>query len=168
MARSSKSFVIDPVIFSRLMEAIDAYVGENKENVKKVDDYIFEQDNKLIQIKELLERRVEDAQIKLRNKDHKLTLCEMTPVYDSEGNPKEPSCGSERRARKRAKRQLDVAEKVMSQMNELLRYADKYKQEYEDEKNKMMSLLENKLPVDKQQLKKHDEIMQEYLRLNIE
>lgn len=169
MARSNReSYVIDPDIFNRLMKAIDAYVYENKEQIKKVDDYIFEQENKLIKIQELLERRLEDAEIKLQNADHKLTLCQSRPAYDSEGNPKRPNCSSEEWARMRAKRQLDIAHKVISQMKELMRYAEKYKQSYEQEKNKMISLLENKLPTDKKQLNEHDKIMQEYLRINLD
>ncbi len=169
MARSSvESYVIDPEIFKRLMGAIDNYVFENTEHIKKVDDYIFDQDNKLIKIQELLEQRLEDAHTKLSNADLKLSLCQSRPAYDSDGNPKEPNCSSEEWARMRAKRQVDVAERVMNQMNELLRYAEKYKHEYEEKKNKMVTLLENKLPADKKQLNEHDKIMQEYLRINMQ
>jgi hypothetical protein len=167
MRSKSKAFIIDPAIFNKLIGSIDSFIQQNHENVRKVDDWMFDIENELQKIKELLEQRLMDAQTKLANADFELNMCRSMPSYDDEGRPQKPNCSSKESARLKAKRQLDVAQKNLNQMNELLRYAQKFAQEYDSKKQPFMNLLDNKLPSNVSTLHKHHQIMQEYLNINI-
>jgi len=161
------AYIGNPEIFIKLMGSIDTFIQQNNENVRKVDDWMFDVENELQKIKELLEQRVMDAHTKLQNADFELNMCRSMPSYDSENRPQKPNCSSQESARLKAKRQLDVAQKNLNQMNELLRYAQKFAREYDDKKQNFVKLLDNKLPSSVSTLHKHHQIMQEYLNLNI-
>lgn len=163
-----EAYVTNPEIFRKLMGSIDNYIIQNKENVMKVDDWIFEKENELHKVKELLEQRLMDANTNLQNCDMELNFCRSMPDYDDEGRPKKPDCSSQKWARIEAKKQLDVAQKVISQFNELMRYAHKFANEYDEKKHKFMQLLDNKLPSSISTLGKHHQIMEEYINLTLQ
>jgi len=161
------AYIGNPEIFIKLMGFIDTFIHQNKDNVRKVDDWMFDKENELQKIKELLEQRLMDAQTKLQNADFELNMCRSMPAYDDEGRPQKPNCSSQENARMEAKRMLDVAQKNLNQMNELLRYAQKFAREYDNKKQNFLKLIYNKLPSSVSTLHKHHQIMQEYLNLNI-
>ncbi len=169
MAGPSKkdAYIENPEVFIKLIGSIDSFIEQNHENVRKVDDWMFDLENELQKIKELLEQRVMDAHTKLLNADFELNMCRSMPSYDKEGRPQKPNCSSQENARMTAKRQLDVAQENLNQMNEYLRYAQKFAREYEDKKQNFVKLLDNKLPSSISTLHKHHQIMQEYINLKI-
>jgi len=168
MAKPTKkdAYIENPDIFIKLMNVIDSFIKQNNDNVTKVDEWVFDVENELQKTKELLEQRLSDARIKLENADRSLQLCLDIPTFDSEGRPKQKDCSSEKSARMRSKRQVDVAQKNLNSMNELLRYAQRFAKKYNDKKQKFMHLLDNKLPSNINELHKHHQIMQEYQNLN--
>jgi len=169
MAGPSKkdAYIDNPELFIKLMDLINNFIHQNNDNVRRVGDWMLEIENQLHKIKELLEQRFMDAQTKLQNADFELNMCRSMPSYDDEGRPQKPNCSSEENARFKAKRQLDVAQKNLNYMDELLRYAQKFAQEYDYKKQNFIKLLDNKLPSSISTLHKHYQIMQEYLSLNV-
>ncbi len=160
---SEGAFVRNKEVFKRLIEAIDSFVCRNKENVQKVDDFVFEKENELKKIKELLEQRLVEAQHKLQSCLMEQAICHQRIEYDDEGNRIKPNCSSENNAVMKAQRQEKFARNALNEMNELLRYVEKFVREYYHKRDNFMQLLENKLPADQANLNKHSEIVQQYV-----
>lgn len=164
---SHQSNVKDAEIFRQLTISIDKFIGENTGNVSNVDDFIFNANNELIKTKELIEQRYEDAITKLQNRDMELSLCKQKTNFDSEGKPIKPNCSFEKSARMRAKKQVDIAQKNISQMNEIMRYAENLVNKYDVSKESFMQLLNNKLPEAQIILQKQYKIVSEYQELKV-
>ena len=154
--------VNDILVFKQLIDTTDTYVGECEERVEKVDDYIFMMDNEMHKIKDVLAQRLCDAEIKLRNCDNALTLCQARICYDSEGNRQAPDCSSEERARMRAKRQMEVAQKNMNTREELMRLADHLVNQFKGSEQKFKDLLEIRLQEGNDSLKSIENIVKDY------
>lgn len=163
--RKHQARVEDAETFKRLINSMDKFIGENRGNVLNVDDFVFDAENKLRKTQELIEQRLMDASIKLQNRDMELSLCKQKASFDSEGRPIKPNCGFEKAARLRAKKQVEIAQRNMSKMMEIMRYADSIANKYAEEKKSFMQLLDNKLPQAKIELQKQHSLMQEYLEL---
>ncbi len=157
------AYVRNIEVFKRLIEAINSFVYRNKENVQKVDDFIFEKENELKKIKELLEQRLVEAQHKLHSCMLEQAICHQRIEYDDKGNRVKPNCRSENNAVMKAQRQEKFARNALNDMEELLRYVEKFAREYYHKRDNFMQLLENKLPADQANLNKHSEIVQQYM-----
>lgn len=166
MPDNNTANINDASVFDKLIKTIDDFVYACRSNSDKVNDYIFTMENEMHKIKDTLEQRLCDAEIKLRNCDEALTLCQMRPAYDSEGNPTTPNCSSEEHARMKAKRQMEVAQKNMNDMNELFRLADQLVSKFKNAEKRFNELLERKLPEGSNCLKYDSEIVQAYIRMH--
>lgn len=154
--------VKDTSVFEQLINTTNTYVSACEDGVEKIDDYIFTMDNEMQKIKDVLAQRLCDAEIKLRNCDNALTLCQARICYDSEGNRQAPNCSSEERARMRAKRQAEVAQKNMNTMEELMRIADRLVNKYKESEKTFKNLLEIRLPDGNDSLKYIEDIVKDY------
>ncbi len=159
--------VEDAEIFKRLINSMDKFIGENKGNVSNVDDFVFDAENKLRKTQELIEQRLMDANIKLQNRDMELSLCKQKASFDSEGRPIKPNCGFEKAARLRAKKQVEIAQRVINEMNEIMRFADEFENKYNVSKSNFTQLLDNKLPEAQIILQKQYKIVEGYQELKV-
>lgn len=166
MINSNTANVNDVSVFERLIKSINDYVYACRNNSDKVNDYIFAMENEMHKIKDTLEQRLCEAEIKLRNCDEALTLCQMRPAYDSEGNPTKPNCSQEEHERMKAKRQMEVAQNVMHQMEELMRMANQLVSKFKNSEKRFIELLERKLPEGSNCLKNDSETVQAYIRMH--
>ena len=155
--------VKDASVFRQLMDAINTYVCECHDYSGKVREYIAIMDEEFYKIRDVLQQRLDDADRKLQQADLALTICESTPTYDSEGNPQQPSCSAEKWQRQKAKRQVEVAQRNMNQMNAILRQVDRLKSEYQSEEKRFMKLLDEKLPAGSACLQDESELMRTYM-----
>ena len=50
MARPSRqdAYIANPEVFIKLMGSIDSFIQQNHENVKKVDDWMFDKENEFL------------------------------------------------------------------------------------------------------------------------
>lgn len=155
--------VRDASVFRQLMDAINTYVSECHECSGKVREYIGMMDEEFQKIKDELQMRLDDADRKLQQADLALTLCESRPSYDSEGNPQAPNCSSEQRERQKAKRQVEVAQRNMNDMNAILRQLDRVKAEYQNEEKRFVELLDKKLPTGSACLREENDLIHAYM-----
>ena len=151
--RSTNANIKDASVFIQLVDATNSFVSDCENSVEKIDDYIFEMDNDMQKIKDLLAQRLYEAEIKLRNCDNALTLCEARVCYDEEGRRQKPDCSSEKHNRMKAKRQVEVAQNNMKRMEELMRLADHLVNRFNVSKKKFESLLQNRLQEGNDELK---------------
>ena len=159
--------VKDVKVFRQLIDTTDTYVEECEERVEKVDDYIFMMDNEMHKIKDQLAQRLCDAEIKLRNCDNALTLCQARVCYDSEGHRQTPNCSSEEHERMKAKRQMEVAQKNMNTMEELMRMANHLVNQFKESEQKFKDLLEIRLQEGNDSLKRLDRVVKDYQNTNL-
>lgn len=161
--------VKDVLVFKQLMDTTNTYIMECNEGVEKVDDYIFTMDNEMHKIKDMLVQRLCDAEIKLRNCDNALTLCQARTCIDMNGDRHEPDCSLEEHARMKAKRQMEVAQKNMNTMEELIRMADHLVNQFKESEQKFKDLLEIRLQDGNDSLKRLDRVVKEYqnMKLNL-
>ena len=165
--RRKDAYVSNPEIFKKLIGTIDYFIADNKDHLKKVDNWILGKENELHDIKLIIEKRLVEAENKLANCENALTLCQCRVEFDEEGNCYAPDCSSEENAVIRAGQQVNAANNALQQMMQILRYAREFSDEYAHKKGVFMQLLDNKLPFSQGILGKHDQIMQEYLSLGI-
>lgn len=154
--------VKDVNVFRQLIDTTDTYVEDCEERVEKVDDYIFMMDNEMHKIKDQLAQRLCDAEIKLRNCDNALTLCQARVCYDSEGHRQAPNCSSEEHERMKAKRQMEVAQNNMNDMEELMRMANHLVNQFKGSEQKFKDLLEIRLQEGNDSLKRLDRVVKDY------
>ncbi len=154
--------VKDVNVFRQLIDTTDTYVEECEERVEKIDDYIFMMDNEIHKIKDQLAQRLCDAEIKLRNCDNALTLCQARVSYDAEGHRQSPDCSIEVHARMKAKRQLEVARNNMNRMEELMRMADHFVNRFKESEQKFKDLLEIRLQDGNDSLKRLECVVIDY------
>ena len=154
--------VKDVSVFKQLIDATNAYVNDCEERVAKVDDYIFVMDNEMHKINDQLARRLCDAEIKLRNCDNALTLCQARVSYEAEGHRASPDCSSEVHARMKAKRQMEVAQNNMRRMEELMRMADHLVNRFKESEQKFKDLLEIQLQDGNDSLKRLERVVKDY------
>lgn len=159
---STKANITDASVFMQLVDTTNSFVSDCQDSVEKIDDYIFEMDNQMQKIKDLLAQRLYEAEVKLRNCDNALTLCESRICYDEEGRRQEPNCSSEKHARMKAKRQVEVAQNNMRSMEELMRLADHLVNRFNDSKKKFEDLLQIKLQDGNDELKMLKRMVDEY------
>lgn len=159
---ATQANVTDVSVFKQLIDTTETYVVECEDGVEKVDDYIFMMDNEMHKIKDQLAQRLCDAEIKLRNCDNALTLCQARVCVDMNGERHEPDCSSEEHARMKAKRQMEVAQKNMNTMEELMRMADHIVNQFKESEKKFKDLLEIRLQDGNDSLKRLDRVVNDY------
>lgn len=145
------------------MDAINTYVSECHDYSGKVREYIGMMDEEFHKIKDELQMRLDDADRKLQQADLALTLCESRPSYDSEGNPQAPNCSSEQWERQKAKRQVEVAQRNMNDMNAIMRQLDRVKAEFLAEEKNFVRLLDEKLPTGSACLSEENDLIHAYM-----
>lgn len=159
---TTKANVKDVSVFKQLIDTTETYVMECEDGVEKIDDYIFMMDNEMHKIKNQLAQRLFDAETKLRNCDNALTLCQTRVTIDMNGNRQAPNCSSEEHARMKAKRQMEVAQKNMNTMEELMRMADHLVNRFKESEQKFKDLLEIQLQEGNDSLKRLERIVKDY------
>ena len=159
---STKSNIKDASVFMQLVDTTNFFVSECEDHVEEIDEYIFCMDNEMRKIKDLLAQRLYDAEIKLRNCDNALTLCQARVCYDEEGRRREPNCISEKHARMKAKRQVEVAQNNMRSIEELMRLADHLVDRYNNSKKKFEALLQGRLQEGNDELKRLKRLVDDY------
>jgi hypothetical protein len=163
----SKANVKDISIFQDLLSATENVRSNCEPLLGQPRDFIFEVDNQLEKIMDLLQQRLHEAEVKRENCDRDLSLCEASVSYDENGEPQPPNCSYERRKANQARRQVKAAENCVSQMKELMRMAEKIKNEYLQEEQSFKQLIDHDLADDCAYLRDEYDRMLEYLSSNL-
>ena len=159
---STKANITDASVFMQLVDTTNSFVSECEDSVDRIDDYIFEMDNEMQKIKDLLAQRLYDAEVKLRNCDNALTICESIVCYDKNGGRRAPDCSIERHNRMKAKRQFEVAQNNMRRMEELMRMADQLVNRFNQSKKTFEGLLQTRLQEGNDELKMLKRMVDDY------
>ena len=162
----SQANVKDISVFQELLDATQGVIASCDQIIGAPRDFIFEVDNQLEKIMDLLQQRLHEAEVKRENCDRDLSLCEASVSYDAEGNPQPPNCSYERRKANQARRQVQAAENCVSQMKELMRMAEKIKDEYLQDEESFRQMIDHDLEADCAYLREEFNRMSEYVSLN--
>lgn len=160
--------VKDASVFQQLMTSINNFIRAGQQTQSDAHRFIASSMDRLHSIERVLQQRLDDAQRKLQNADHELTLCRRKPCQDSQGNPILPQCHAQEQARKEANIQYEAASENMNQMRQILQQAEQLITYYEREEKRFQHLINEKLPADHRALSVKSKYVDAYLNTHID
>lgn len=164
MINSSTAHVLDASIFPILKSGIDSFVEQSIQNIDEAERQIAVMANELAKVGEILQQRLDQANIVLANANMKLNLCETQPPhYDEDGEAHYPSCSSEKHDVRVAQEQVKAAESCLCQYKECLRAIEQKKSEYQSRKNRFMRLIDDVLREGSSEMLRQWKLMEDYM-----
>lgn len=164
MRTPSSAYVSDASIFPILKNGIDSFVEQSIQNIDEAERQIAVMANELAKLGEILQQRLNQANIVLANANMKLNLCETQPPhYDENGEAHYLSCSSEKHDVRVAQEQVKAAENCLSQYNECLRAIEQKKAEYQSRKSRFMRLIDDVLREGSSEMLRQWKLMEDYM-----
>lgn len=164
MRSAFSACVLDASIFPILKDGIDSFVDESMSNIDEAERQIAAMANELAKVGEILQQRLDQANIVLANANMKLNLCETQPPhYDEDGEAHYPSCSSEKHDVRVAQEQVKAAENCLSQYKECLRAIEQKKTEYQSRKSRFMRLIDDVLREGSSEMLRQWKLMEDYM-----
>lgn len=164
MRNSSTAHVLDASIFPILKGGIDSFVDKSFQNIDEAERQIASMANELAKVGEILQQRLNQANIVLANANMKLNLCETQPPhYDEDGDAHYPSCSSEKHDVRVAQEQVKAAENCLSQYNECLRAIEQKKAEYQSRKSRFVRFIDEVLREGSSEMLRQWKLMEDYM-----
>jgi hypothetical protein len=108
------------------------------------DAYISDVYREILDIRNTLEHRLEDAERKLANQAMAESLCKQRLEYDEKGNKKTPDCRIEEHNTMNARREQKAARNCLDTMNEYMLALDKQLETYNQTKIRFEDFLNSR------------------------